>query len=867
MKKFSKIALCFLLVVAFAFSATACNKDSGIEGIDMISSVSIDVNDEYTLQATLLPFGAEGTISWKSSDTSVATVSDSGVVKGIAAGTASIKASAGGVSATCSVTVIDPSQATINVSSITLSPGVLTFEEGDTQPKTISATIRPANATYQTLTWKSGDPTIATVNNGVVTPVAPGQTLITATAHNNISKACLVTVKGDGSEQAKKELYVRKVDSLENRTNFIMGMDASAVPSLEDAGVVYKNFDGQVEDVYQILKDNGITDIRIRIWNYPYQDGHYGDVEYSYGGGNCDVENAIAIAKRCKAAGLGVIIDFHYSDFWADPGKQYVPKAWKNLSVADRKTAIHDFTSECLTKIKQESDVKITMVQIGNETTRSICGASWDSAPTTYCEFINAGAQAVREVTGTVANGGAKVAIHLTNPESRDYPGYATTFKNNNVDYDVFGSSYYPFWHGTLDNLSKKLAQVHTISGKEVMVLETSYAFTEEDFDGNGNTRLNTQTYPFTVQGQANQILDVIETIADLGDYGLGVCYWEGTWVAPANNSTESLDLCNRFGCGWASAKAGPSTIGGDGYQSNDVTAAGGVVIDNQAFFMTDGTPLESLKLFGLAKVGQIVAPAADYLYLAEQYYTVDEGEIVLPELVKIVLNDGSEMEIDAMWEKENSEIQAWIHTVDTYVVKGTTMYGGEAMCIVYVQNKNLLVDGGFENSAAQSGDNKIIVPAPWKQRHEGGNVLQLYVSNENKEMGEKSFHFWDDAELNFDLYQEIDSAAIAAAVAEYSYGTFSFSIDFMGDKCGDTQDIYAYAKVTYKDGTTKTIKGSDVKAVGWKIWNRTSVDFVIDETVAKIEVGIHVSAEANGWGNMDNAQFFYKSSSTTTEE
>ena len=873
-KRLYRIIISMMLSIMLVFSVIACSTpDRGGQGdgptVDSISlqpTLMINVGEERSLQAELMPFGVQATIGWKSSDTSVATVSDGGVVKGISAGTSVVRATAGGKSANCTVTVIDPSQMTVNVTKVTFNTGVLNLDQG--QKQTLTATVEPSNASNKTLTWASSKTSVATVSqNGEVEAVGPGSAIITATAHNNQRATCIVKVAGDAEEE-ETQLYVRKINELQGRDDFIMGMDASAVPSLEAAGVKYKNFDGEEEDVYKILKDNGITDIRIRIWNDPYQLEHSGEVAYGYGGGNTDLANAVAIATRCKEYGLGVIIDFHYSDFWADPGKQQKPKAWKSLSGNALLEAMYTFTEDSLEAIKA-TGVKITMVQIGNETTRSICGISFDSNNgADYCAFINKGAQAVRAVTGAVANGGAKVAIHLTNPESRDYAGYATKFKDNNVDYDVFGSSYYPFWHGTLSNLSDKLKRVHDISGKEVMVLETSYAFTEEDFDGTGNTLLSVRTKPFTVQGQANQTLDVIETIAKLGNYGLGICYWEGTWIAPALTRSETMEKCNTYGCGWASAKAGPSSIGGDGYQASDVTAAGGVVIDNQAFFDSrTGQALKSLELFKLCVNGQIVPPVADFVYETELFYTVDEGEIVLPTTVSVVLNDDSTVDATALWEIESSVAAGYIHEVNDYVINGTTEYGGEAVLKIFVQNKNLLVDGSFEDTEGfGSKDNYINVPAPWKYNRiqkPSGSVLQLYVSNDkgNATMGTNSMHFWDDEAyaIEFELYQEVN---LASAIEQYGYGTYAFSIDFAGGDCGETQDIYSYARITYTDGTEElVVKGTQVTADGWQVWSRSAVDeIVITDKVASVQVGIHLKAEGGGWGNFDNAQFFFKS-------
>ena len=205
--KFLKISICLALVLVMAFTATACNKTLEIEGIDMISTLSIDVGDEYALQASLLPFGAEGIITYRTSDATIATVSADGTVKGVAAGTALIRASAGEKFADCTVTVNDPSQRVVVVTQVTLNIGVLNLEVDETS--TLTATVTPENATDKTITWVSSKPTVATVDDGLVTAVAPGTTIITATSNNNQKATCLVKVAGDAGDDAVSTLHVR----------------------------------------------------------------------------------------------------------------------------------------------------------------------------------------------------------------------------------------------------------------------------------------------------------------------------------------------------------------------------------------------------------------------------------------------------------------------------------------------------------------------------------------------------------------------------------------------------------------------------------------------------------------------------------
>ena len=257
--------------------------------------------------------------------------------------------------------------------------------------------------------------------------------------------------------------------------DFIMGMDISSAPSLIDAGVVYGDWDGNALDgddsqakldkFVQFLADNGITHVRVRIWNDPKDaDGN------GYGGGNCDVSNAVRIAKACAGAGVGMLIDFHYSDFWADPGRQLVPKAWRNYDSDLKEAELGDFTAESLLTIAQ-TGAQIDMVQVGNETTSGIAGTSSSDIPG-MCRLFSEGSMGVRAFSEIQYGNAAqvKVVIHVTNPESGNMTTWAKRLADNNVDYDVLATSYYPYWHGTLANLKNQMKTVKDTYGKNVMV-------------------------------------------------------------------------------------------------------------------------------------------------------------------------------------------------------------------------------------------------------------------------------------------------------------------------------------------------------------------------------------------------------------
>ena len=386
------------------------------------------------------------------------------------------------------------------------------------------------------------------------------------------------------TQPAEKAMYLPE--------DFILGMDASCVPSLENSGVKYYDHNGTEKDVYQILSENGINYIRVRIWNDPYDANGNG-----YGGGNCDLSNAITIGQRATKYGLKLLVNFHYSDFWADPGKQAVPKAWKDLDIDAKSEALYTYTKDCLEQLVA-AGVDIGMVQVGNETNGALCGEN-SSAPDGWkniTQLMKAGSRAVREVCPN-----ALVAIHFTNPERvGSYESYGKQLQEHQVDYDVFASSYYPYWHGTLSNLTTELNKITDQYGKKVMVAETSYAYSTADTDYHGNTvgSGNSTGHPYTVQGQADQIRDVIQAVADMHS-GIGVFYWEGTWISVGGSSyQENAALWEKYGSGWASSFASE-------YDPKDAGQwYGGCAVDNQALFDKDGKALESLKIFALVRSG-----------------------------------------------------------------------------------------------------------------------------------------------------------------------------------------------------------------------------------------------------------------------
>lgn len=484
---------------------------------------------------------------------------------------------------------------------------------------------------------------------------------------------------GDGPVEAG--IFVNKVEGLS--PDFVNGVDVSTVLSLEESGVVFRDAAGAPSDLFAMLADHGVNSVRIRVWNDPYDETGHG-----YGGGNVDVARAVEIGERATAAGLGVLVDFHYSDFWADPARQLAPKAWQGFTVEQTATALHDFTVDALQQF-EDAGVDVDLVQVGNETNNGIAGytrAGRDiDAP--FASLLQAGTSAVREVLPD-----ALVAVHFTNPEtSGRYATYAAGLAQFGVDYDVFASSYYPYWHGTTSNLTSVLSQIATTYGKQVMVAETSWAHTLDDGDGYPNV-IGSGTigdaYPASVQGQATELRDVIAAVSAVGEAGIGVYYWEPAWlpVGPPSEYEANRVLWERDGSGWATSAASaydPVHVG---------EWFGGSAWDNQSLFAWDGTPLESLRTFEYVRTGA-VAPL-EVVSVEQVSLSVPDGTLVeLPATVAVTWNDATVEQQHVTW----SGAVDWIRGPGSYSIPGRTSTGLDVVASVTVLAENLVRNGSFE--------------------------------------------------------------------------------------------------------------------------------------------------------------------------
>ena len=401
------------------------------------------------------------------------------------------------------------------------------------------------------------------------------------------------------------------------------GVDVSSVISLEKSGVVFRDRSGKEQDLFRTLANAGVNTVRVRIWNDPYDSRTHAN----YGGGICDVSVAEQIAKRCADAGLRLLVDFHYSDFWADPGKQKAPKAWQNYSVQQKADAIYSFTLETLNRLAA-TGAEIAMVQVGNETTTGMCGVmladyNWsDAGWNDLCTLFKAGARAVRAFDPDTL-----VALHFTNPEKADNMAYlAKMIAQNQVDYDVFATSYYPYWHGALSNLTRVLSNISQTYHKKVLVAETSWVHTLDDTDHFANTigsrdkMGNYVSYDISAEGQAAYLHDLFAAVAAVPDgNGIGVFYWEPAWLPVGTDYNKNSQLWEQYGSGWSSRAAGE-------YDDSAKQYYGGSCIENEALFSEDGTPLSSLYVFGSVHGSRETPPQEQQNLLKNPGFEADGG-------------------------------------------------------------------------------------------------------------------------------------------------------------------------------------------------------------------------------------------------
>ena len=618
----------------------------------------------------------------------------------------------------------------------------------------------------------------------------------------------------EGPEEST--IFVEPVDGISD--DFYRGMDASAVLALENSGVKYYNFDGEKQDVFMPLAQAGVNYIRLRVWNDPYDENGNG-----YGGGNNDVATAIALGQRATKYGMKVCIDFHYSDFWADPKKQFVPKAWEGMDIEEKSDALYNFTLESLTQLL-DAGVDVGMVQIGNEINN---GMSGETDVANVRKLLTAGSKAVREAA---VNSGKEilVAVHYTNiDDMKKLDTLLTGLQVKEIDYDIVGLSFYPYWHGTMDDLKNAITHIRNTYGKKVYVAENAYCYTAEDGDGSANSVEGTddlaEGYSASVQGQANEVRDVCAAASEAG--AEGVFYWEGTWIPVGPADADNSDLWEKYGSGWASSYA-------SGYDPKDAGQYyGGCSWDNQAMFDFTGHPLASLNVFKYLKYGATAPLAVDSI--PEVTVACNIGtDPELPDTVSVIYNDRSEAQVPVIW---NTDDVAAIDTKNggNFTVSGTLEDGTEVTAAVTVDRINYVQNPSFEDSDTSM----------WTINYSGETDPTDYqVKAADAHSGEVAFHFWSgSADMDFSIEQSF---------TDLEPGTYELSAFSQGGDLSDDASMELYAMVDGKELT------APFKLTTYADWQNPTVS-EIKVTDGSLTIGVRYKCNVNSWGTLDDVTLY----------
>ncbi len=640
--------------------------------------------------------------------------------------------------------------------------------------------------------------------------------------------ACLLSSFAFSASAGQKDavsqkITVEKVEGLSS--DFMRGLDISALQDVESHGGKFYGNDGKEKDLFEILKDSGVNWIRLRLWNKPVYEKDLKNKDgkviakkgQPYGGGNNSIDVDLELAKRAKAAGFKILLDFHYSDTWADPGKQNMPQDWKNLTYEQLENEVEKYTRESIEKFTA-AGARPDAVQIGNELNSGFmwpAGQIWSDDKKAKIggmkEFTKLLARASTGVRSAEKDGEKiEIVIHLANGGDQNlYKWIFDDITKAKIDYDIIGLSFYTYWHGSPDDLKANLEMLSKRYGKKMAVVETAYAFTEEDGDDQGNVFLTysdeNHGYLPSVQGQATAVRDVIAAVASVKG-GCGVFYWEPAWL-PVKG-------------------AGLSAVEGNTWE-------------NQNMFDFKGRALPSLSVWklvsGAETVENVWGGSASNGVKGKPYAMADKIEITvkpgesptLPEKVKVVFEDDSESSVKVKWENHD-----WKNQKEGKVILTGSIPDGDykPSLTVNVSNRtNVAGDPGFESGKLGT----------WKLNGPGAACF-LENNKGNAHSGKWTYKYWLDKGFKSILSQEIK---------DIEDGTYELSVWAMGG--GGENNIRLFA-ANY-DGS-KNQKTSKITNTGWNVWKQYKIKVPVKG--GKATIGIYLDTNADCWGNFDDVQF-----------
>ena len=563
--------------------------------------------------------------------------------------------------------------------------------------------------------------------------------------------------------------------------DFIKGADVSMIPEMEKYGAKFYDVDGTQMDCLQVLKNHGVNWIRLRIWNDPSKG--------QGGGGNTDEAKALEMTKRAKALGLKVLIDFHYSDWWADPAKQYKPYAWEGHSKEQLVQDVYDYTAKV---VKDFNEAGLTPGPEGR--------FPGENNSQELAKMVGAGLKAVHD---NDPGHRIQTMIHLPDGGSNDvYQDFFNTLilKNGVNDFDIIGMSYYPFWHGTMQQLQQNMDDVSKRYNKDVIVVETAFGYTNQNFDdmknpyGEAAERIG--GYRSTVQGQATGLRDLMEHVVAVPDHrGTGIFYWEPEWYAVP-------------GAGWKTGE-------GDEW-------------DNLTMFDDKGKALESMKVW--SEVSNPKAKTVKATVKEIDNLTAEGGAgapIELPDKTRVTFSDDHAENLAITWDNAKPVFDK----TGVYTVKGVVKDAGNKLvtCKVTVIKKvNLVQNPAFESVKLDgwtiTGDKQAVD----------------CVSKAGDALGQGAMHYWAANAFHFTAQQSFTGL---------KDGKYTVSVMTQG---GGGQKL-AQLFVIGDKGQKLT---ADIKDQGWNKWITTTIKDVVVKD-GKATIGVDMDANAGNWGSFDNFEFY----------
>ncbi len=623
-------------------------------------------------------------------------------------------------------------------------------------------------------------------------------------------------------------LNVNKVDT-ELREDFAFGVDASMTQEVEKCGGVYFNKDGQEQDIFQILRKAGVNFVRFRLWNKPYT-----KYNKAYGGGNNNIDVDLALAKRAKAAGLNVMIDFHYSDFWADPDQQNKPKDWGTLEQDEIPNAIKEFTTNTLTTFK-DAGIHVDAVQIGNEINNGMCGyqIDWNKTEESYdvmAGMIKGGIEGAKSVFSDT-----RTVIHLANGGNKEeFENFFTSMDARNVDYDIIGASYYPNLSGDLNELQDNLDNVSQKTGKPVIIAETSWGFTTEynEYTANQYTTADEDVggYLTSEQAQATEIRDIVNVLSNVPNKkGLGIFYWEPGWLPVS-------------GAGWASKYGQAYQYEGEdgGHASYEDGLASW---SNQGLFSYTGKALSSLYTFKYLKEGfnshEEVSISARK---TEVEYTLNLAENeTLPSTAKVVTDFDAIRDASVTWDSAAIET---VKSKGTFtglkgLVDGKYQITATAHCI-----ENFVKDPGFENQGTTD-----VVKDPWNIVYSTPADDKVIKLDRKKDIrsGKTDLNWYHSSkDFTFKVEQTISNLP----AGNYTLTTYIMGIAYK--EVAHTK-LNLYISINGGEAIILDLANADYLA-GWSSGYQTCTIANIDVPEgATAQIGLDGAAKAKAWAHNDD--------------